>query len=67
MNHDKERDQGRATYTLDETATILGISRAVAYQAARRGEIPTIRFGKRIVVPHKALERMLEGQNNTAA
>jgi excisionase family DNA binding protein len=67
MNHDKERDQERATYTLDKAATILGISRAVAYQAARRGEIPTIRFGKRIVVPRRALERMLEGQNNTAA
>ena len=67
MNNDTQPNQERATYTLDKTATILGISRAGAYQAARRGEIPTIRFGKRILVPRKALERLLEGQSNTAA
>ena len=67
MQNDTEHTQERATYTLDKTANILGISRAGAYQAARRGEIPTIRFGKRILVPRKALERLLEGQTNTAA
>ena len=67
MNNDTQQNQDRATYTLDKAATILGISRAGAYQAARRGEIPTIRFGKRILVPRKALERLLEGQSNTAA
>jgi hypothetical protein len=29
--------------------------------AARRGEIPTIKIGKRILVPLAALERMLQG------
>jgi excisionase family DNA binding protein len=66
MNHDKERNQERATYTLDETAIILGISRAMAYQAAHRGEIPTLRFGKRILVPRKALQKRLEGPNSPA-
>jgi excisionase family DNA binding protein len=40
---------------------VLGISRNKAYEAARRGEIPTIRIGHRILVPAAAFERMLEG------
>ena len=38
----------------------LGLSRNATYDAARRGEIPTIRFGKLIKVPTAALRRMLE-------
>jgi hypothetical protein len=30
---------------------ILGLSRQGSYDAARRGEIPTIRLGRRLVVP----------------
>ena len=36
-----------------------------AYEAAKRDEIPTIRIGRRLLVPLAALERMLTG--NTAA
>jgi excisionase family DNA binding protein len=66
MKEDTQRNPKRATYTLDVAAAILGISRAAAYQAARRGEIPTLRFGKRILVPQKALERLLDGTNTAA-
>jgi excisionase family DNA binding protein len=51
--------------TLNEVAALLRISRGLAYEAARRGEIPTIRIGRRLLVPAAALERMLAG--NTAA
>ena len=50
----------RATYTLDMAAEILGISRSAAHRAARRGQIPTLRFGNKILVARKALERLLE-------
>lgn len=40
-------------------AKILGLSRASAYEAIRIGQIPSLRFGKRIVVPCAALNRML--------
>ncbi len=49
----------RATYTIPETARILGVSRSSAYQAVRVGEIPTIKVGRRLLVPKVALERML--------
>lgn len=38
----------------------FGISRNSAYEAARRGEIPTIRIGNILRVPIVALERMLD-------
>jgi excisionase family DNA binding protein len=42
-----------------EVGRVLGLSRASTYEAARRGDIPAIRFGRRIVVPTAALRRML--------
>ena len=49
----------RRTYTVAEVADIVGISRSTAYECVRRGEIPSRRFGRRIVVFHHELERML--------
>ena len=52
----------RATVTVVEAAKRLGIGRNQAYEAAHRGEIPTIRIGKRILVPTAALDRLLDGK-----
>ena len=38
----------------------LGLNRYAAYAAAKRGEIPTIKFGKLLKVPKAALDKMLE-------
>jgi len=47
------------TLTVPEAGRRLGIGRDAAYDAAKRGEIPTIRLGRRIVVPKPAFERLL--------
>ena len=52
----------RLTYTVDEAAQLLGISRNSAYEAARCGEIPTIRVGRRILVPRNRLRELLACQ-----
>ena len=52
----------RLTYTVDEAAQLLGISRNSAYEAVRRGEIPIIRVGRRLLVPRSRLETLLDGQ-----
>jgi excisionase family DNA binding protein len=49
----------RQTITVEDAARLLGIARGTAYAAARRGQLPTIRFGARIVVPLAALDAML--------
>ncbi len=43
-----------------ETAGVLHLSKASAYAAAERGEIPAIRIGRRLLVPTAALRRMLQ-------
>ena len=52
-------EQEKATITVAEAGRRLGIGRNSAYEAARRGDIPAIRLGKRLVVPLRAFERML--------
>lgn len=52
----------RKTCTIPEAGEVLGIGRAASYEAARRGDIPTLRIGRRIVVPLVALERLLAGE-----
>ena len=53
--------------TLNEVAALLRISRGSAYEAARRGEIPTIRIGRRLLVPTDAFERLLAGSGGSDA
>ena len=52
----------RLCVTVPEAAAMLGISRNFAYQLVREGKLPSIRLGKRILIPRVALEKMLEGK-----
>jgi excisionase family DNA binding protein len=52
----------RATLSVKEAGQVLGISRDLAYQAASSGQLPTIRVGRRILVPIAALDRMLSAE-----
>ena len=63
------KHEQRETYSVDEAAVVLGIGRNAAYEAARRGDIPVIRIGGRILIPKKALRQLLEPeeQANKAA
>lgn len=47
---------GQWTFTVEEVAQKLGISRASAYQGVASGEIPSIRIGRRILIPRIGLE-----------
>ena len=53
------RDDRNLTLTISETAKLPGLGRNSCYEAARRGDIPTVIIGRRILVPVVALERML--------
>ena len=45
----------------------FNLCRGGSYEAARRGDIPTNRIGRRIRVPVRALERMLDNAGQGAA
>jgi excisionase family DNA binding protein len=51
------------TMSVPDAGRELGIGRRAAYQAARRGDIPTLRIGRRIVVPVEQLDRLLRGDS----
>ena len=50
------------TLTVDEVAEVLRIGRTTAYTLARQRDFPTIRVGRRIVIPRDAFARWIEGQ-----
>ncbi len=52
-------DSERAVLTVEEARGCLGISRGLIYEAIRRGEIPSIRIGRRLLVPRAALQELL--------
>lgn len=51
----------RAALTVEETARVLGLSRASAYEAVKNRVIPSIKIGRRLVIPRAALEKLLVG------
>jgi excisionase family DNA binding protein len=49
------------TMTVPEAgAEYFGLSRQASYEAAKRGDIPTIKIGKLLRVPIKAMDAILE-------
>jgi excisionase family DNA binding protein len=47
------------TVSVEEAGRLLGISRGAAYRAAACGQIPTIRVGRRLLVPTARLHQLL--------
>jgi excisionase family DNA binding protein len=56
-----QRRQNQRTLSVTQAAEKLGVSRNLAYEAIKAGQIPHIRIGRRILVPEAALERLLSG------
>ena len=53
----------RLCITVPEAAAMLGLSRNFTYELVKRKVIPVIKFGKRLLIPRYALEKML-GKDN---
>jgi len=54
-------DQGPLTISVSEAGDrYFGMSRGASYEAAKRGDIPTVRVGRLLRVPVRALEAMLD-------
>jgi excisionase family DNA binding protein len=58
--NDPSGDTPRLTVSVEEAGRILGISRGAAYARAGDGSLPTVRLGKRLLVPKGALQKMLQ-------
>lgn len=54
------------TVSVEQAGEVLGLSRRSAYRAASAGQIPTIRVGRRLLVPRLALLRLLGAVDEAA-
>lgn len=50
----------RLVYSVPEAGRLLGLSRNGAYEAAKRGDFPTIRIGRLVLVPKGPFHRFVE-------
>jgi excisionase family DNA binding protein len=46
--------------TVSEAARLLRLSRAFTYELVASGKLPSVRFGRRIMIPRAAIERILD-------
>jgi excisionase family DNA binding protein len=59
--------RSKPTLTVDEVSSIIGCSRSSAYEAVRREQIPSLRIGRRLLIPTAKLREMLAGESETTA
>jgi excisionase family DNA binding protein len=52
-------NQRELTMSVPEAGRRLGLGKNLSYEAVRRGELPALRFGRKLRVPVVALERLL--------
>jgi excisionase family DNA binding protein len=54
-----EAEEAPRVHTVEEAAKEMRISRSAAFRAVQKGEIPSLRVGRRILVPAAALRKLL--------
>lgn len=59
MDHSPEVPRRLTLNLWPDVGRMLGVSRGTVYEMARRGELPVIRCGRRLVVPLARLRAML--------
>jgi hypothetical protein len=60
MKADIEKILAEPTASVPNAGIVLGLARNASYAAASRGEIPTLRFGRKLRVPTATLRKMIE-------
>jgi excisionase family DNA binding protein len=65
MNHATPNTEP-ATYTVEEMRQHLRMGRSAAYEAVRRGQIPSVKIGGRYFIPRVRLEAFLRGEEQPA-
>jgi hypothetical protein len=64
---DKPDNNAPLTITVPEAGwRYFGLNRNASYAAAQRGEIPTVRIGRLLRVPVRAMERLLDAAGRRA-
>ncbi len=59
-----EENEKCLVFSTSEVAKLLGVSKNKVYEATSTGQIPSIKCGRRILIPRVALIKMLEEAGN---
>ena len=62
-NNGRQLDQLPDVLTVKEAAALLRVNHKLVYESIRRGDLPAVKLGKRIVIPKQALARLLAEGN----
>jgi excisionase family DNA binding protein len=54
-----QENDAKLVYTVPQAGAMLDLSRNASYEAAKRGDFPTIKLGRLIRVPKAAFHRLL--------
>lgn len=57
----------KLSYNADEVKAALGLSLSGVYEAARKGDLPSVRIGRRLIFPKAAIDRLLQQAVDKAA
>ena len=60
MGEKTNQDDEPLSVSVEVGGKRLGLSRNATYEAIRRGDIPSLRIGKRIMIPTRALDAMVD-------
>jgi predicted DNA-binding transcriptional regulator AlpA len=60
LQRNSQLEDERLVYDVPEAGALLGLTRNASYEAAKRGDFPTIKIGKLIKVPKAAFHRILD-------
>ncbi|MEA5453592.1 helix-turn-helix domain-containing protein [Sinomonas sp. JGH33] len=54
-------ENDRRPLRVEEAATLAGIGRGAMYTAVKDGTVPSLRIGRRVLIPRKAFFEWLDG------
>ena len=52
----------KLTLNADECAALLGVSRSTVWEAIWRGQLRSVKIGRRVLIPRQALQEFLGNQ-----
>lgn len=55
-----------ATFSVEEAAAVLGVSRTKMYELLRSATVPHLRFGKTLRIPARSLDEWMSSTANQA-
>jgi excisionase family DNA binding protein len=65
--NDMTAEVERKTYEVPEAAALLGLPLNQTYTAAKKGQLPAIKVGRRVLIVKAALDKMLSADALKAA